>query len=330
MPSPTLMAALEGFLAMFLCFFAGSLAKGMVLERVEPGLVPDVGGLAQALGVLLALVVVYGPRFRPAAPTLPAAWAGVAHGLARTLVPSLCWEALALLVLHAAQVVLADWWWRRPEDLSSSPSPPSSSSLSLLLPSSNPCSTTTAVVWAPLFEEAVFRVVLFYVVLQRSGGNAGLAGLTSACTFGGIHLANVAAAGAADPYAWLQVAAGAACGAAWVLVFACTGSLTTVAALHAANNAAAVAWSGAAVRAGAAAACPGQGQGQEGSDVGWDLVASLTLQLGVYAIVALAAWRRLHGLVSAEGEGRGDRFRVLHPVVYGGGREGEVGRIKED
>jgi hypothetical protein len=206
-------------------------------------------------------------------------------------------------------------------------------------------------VWAPLFEEAVFRVVIFYVVLQRSGGNVGLACLASACTFGGIHVANVLAAaggGAAGlpadvAYAWLQVVTGAVCGAAWVLVFARTGSFGAVALLHAANNAAAVAWMGARALAAAgegkgvdAAACAasawGPEDGGDGGGGGYLLVASVALQLGLYAHAAWSAWGGLYGeLVGAAGAG-GEavvgRFRALHPVVYGGeAAEGEGLRI---
>lgn len=288
---------------MMVCLFAASSAKSLMIDRVAADVLPDVAGAAQVIAVALVLVVLYGQRWRPAV-SVTSAWAGNAIDFAKSLIPSITSETLLLLAFHLAQVVVVYFM--------SGSSPDASQLLS--------CGSTTSLLWAPLIEELIFRVVLFYVVLQRSGGRVGLACLASACTFGAIHVANVYATGG-SLYGWLQVAAGVSCGAAWTLAYATTGSLSLVAALHSANNLAAVAWMSLKVGTGQADSCEDQAFSLE-------LLVSLMLQVGLYMAASWALWGRLHRLTTAAPELPGNAaevasaspspgsFRSLHPLVY--------------
>jgi membrane protease YdiL (CAAX protease family) len=117
-----------------------------------------------------------------------------------------------------------------------------------LLPTLSFCGNWTAVVWAPMWEEFVFRFTVFYLVLQRSHGNVPFACAVSALSFSAIHLANILApfGSTADwgtvLFALLQCSVAVVCGFTYSLVFAATGSLGAVVAMHSLNNATAVSW----------------------------------------------------------------------------------------
>jgi membrane protease YdiL (CAAX protease family) len=298
-----LASAVEGFLAMMCCLFAASGAKSMVIDVVDASVLPDAAGLLQFLSAVLVLACIYGPRLRPRASSPPAAWGSVLAALARSFLPVFVWEAGMLFALHGIQVAAAAAW--------SSSSSSSSSSSFLSLEELFACGGRPSLLWAPLFEEAVFRAVLFYVVLQRSGGSVGLACLASACTFAAIHVANVWSTGG-GPYSWLQVVAGAATGAAWSGIFACTGSLALVTALHAANNMAAVAWMSRGLADGVEGGCAS-------TDASLPLIAGVGLLVGAATAATLASWRRLHFLTNDPVEVERGTFKKLHPVVYGAG-----------
>jgi hypothetical protein len=297
-----LLAGLEALASVVLCVFAGGLAKALALALSLPaGAAP----VLQAASPLAVLALVYGARFRLSA-------------LPRLLLPRLAAPsraAAAILLLHAAQAACALLWPLPPADADADAG--ASAAAAAL-----PCASAASVAWAPLFEELTFRVVAFYVALLRARGDLPFAVLASTALFGAMHVANVVSSGGASTVAWLQVPAATAFGATWALVFAASGSAAEVVALHAANNAAAVAFLSRAVRSGTAADC-----GAAMLLAPPELLASLSLQAAVYAWAAHAAWVELASLAAA-GEVRRQHALVYAPRVRdgdGGGGGGDGG-----
>jgi membrane protease YdiL (CAAX protease family) len=288
MQTTRLLAGLEALASVVLCVFAGGLAKALSLSLSRPALGPAL----QALSPLGVLVLVYGARFRLSA--LPRL----------LLLPRLSRPAAAILLLHAAQAACA-LLWPLPAGAPASGDDGSGGRLA--------CASAASVAWAPLFEELAFRVVAFYVALLRARGDLPFAVIASTALFGAMHVANVISSGGASLVAWLQVPAATAFGAAWALVFAASGSAAEVVALHAANNAAAMAFLGRAVRAGSAADC-----GAAMLLAPPELLASLALQAAVYAWAAHAAWLELARLADA-GE-----VPARHALVYAPARDGDA------
>lgn len=88
-----------------------------------------------------------------------------------------------LVAFHGAQLIgIASTAW-----LAGTPLP--------LLPAAlSRCGSVSAVLWAPAWEELVFRFVVFYLVLHRSRGNVPFAAASSALAFAAVHMGKWAAA----------------------------------------------------------------------------------------------------------------------------------------
>jgi len=294
-------AAVEVCGAFMACLLLSGACKAASLSLFPPAAAPA----AQFAGVLLTLPLVYGARLRPRQPLLRA-FTSVCAALARALSPQRALSgpgAVALLfhagalahLLRAAGGRRGDWGG-------------AAARLSL-------CATPTALVWAPLQEEALFRGALFYVALHRSGGDSVLAGGLSAAVFAAVHMPNGVAAGASSAYVGLQTVAAACAGAAYTALFALRGSLAEVALLHAANNAVAVAWLAGEPGGACALAPPPEG---ERRNLGMALLAA---QVAAYAVTGFAAAARLRAVLAGDEARSGREFKDRHGVVYGGERE---------
>lgn len=232
------------------------------------------------------------------------------------------WHASAtlLLVFHALQAaaMVAAAAWVRGGVLPS-------------LAAATACMSRADVLWGVAYEELVYRAVIFYVALQRSGGSVRYAVLLSAAVFGGVHVSIAVRPGAQLSMVGLHVLTAASFGATYGLLFAATGSLAATVALHAANNAAALLWQ--ALDASPQAAAAGIGALADGSVIGaaacttvysTPLLASVALQAGVYVAAGIAAYASLVAALvtpapATGGSGGGSNaFRVAHPMVYGG------------
>lgn len=303
--SPLVGASAEVLGALLTCLLLSGVAKAIALQLMTP----DVAPAAQFAGVFLALPLVYGGRLRPRASPL-VAFSRVFAALARTLSPAraLSGPGALPLLFHAGALALllrragggAGDWAGAAARLSA-------------------CATPAALLWAPLSEEVMFRGALFYVALHRSGGDAALAGALAAAVFAAVHLPNAGAAGASVAYVGLQAVAAVGAGATYTALFALRGSLAEVVLLHAANNAAAVAWLSGEPGGGCAMAAPPAG---ERLAFGAGLLGA---QVVVYAVAARAAVARLRDVLASDAAagGRGE-FQRRHEVVYGeeGGGKG--------
>ena len=225
------------------------------------------------------------------------------------------------------------------------------------------CGSMSAVLWAPAWEELVFRYVVFYLVLHRSRGNVPFAAASSALAFAAVHMGkwavgprgashtlslvrlpsfasssgNILAPGSEAAtsvvFAVLQCSVAVVCGLAYALAFAATGSLGAVTLLHALNNAVAVAWlsfsgeAGAGSDAGDAAVC----------ETRWSpaFAGALLATLAAYALAAAAAYSAVGRLtaasvagpqaVAATGQASPPLFADMHGLVFGDGSMREVG-----
>lgn len=119
------------------------------------------------------------------------------------------------------------------------------------------CITAEASLWDPLFEELLFRFIIFYVTLQRSGGALLFSSLCSASIFSLMHFGNAWGGMMSNLLLLLQVLLAAVCGAVYSLLFASSGSMGNVLLLHSMNNISAQVWAG--LQVGAAAAAVGAG-----------------------------------------------------------------------
>jgi hypothetical protein len=140
-------------------------------------------------------------------------------------------------------------------------------------------------------------VLVFYVVLHRSGGDMRFTVTVAAVLFAALHLGSVWHLGAANPVVALQLIVAAVAGAAYTLSFALTGSLWAALVPHAANNAVALAFivwqqlhDGAADADGSAVTC---GSGGLVSAASAPLLASIACQIVVYVLAGAAAYRAL-------------------------------------
>lgn len=198
------------------------------------------------------------------------------------------------------------------------------------------CGSSAAVVWAPAWEELVFRFAVFYLVLQRSRGNVPFAAAASALAFAAVHMGNILAPGtdaAASPaFAVLQCSVAVVCGAAYALTFAATGSLGAVAAIHGLNNAVAVAW----LSAGSAEEAGSEGAPRCVTRWSAGFAAALLMTLVTYAAAAATAYLAVGRLTGSSGSApnaqntqpagvptplqstkAGRNFVDLHPLVFG-------------
>jgi membrane protease YdiL (CAAX protease family) len=337
-----LRASIEGVLVLVMAVFAQGAVKAAVLDFVHPARLEHVTGVGNLLALTAVLCLMYGSRFRPRAGALGAA-ADTARALAGTLTRAPGASALGIVLYHGAQIAAvcymagASLW-----PLGQPGAPPSAAWQ---------CANATSLVYAPAYEEALFRVAIFYVLLKQAGGAVPFALLADAAIFAAIHVGNLfgaaAGGGTVAAYVWLQVAASVVCGLTYALLFVTTGSLWGPLAAHVANNAAALVWMG--VQApegvkGAAACAPA---------VTPQLAIALLAQLLFYATVAWFLWRRLWAMIApppaqapaptqaAGSRGKGGSgaqgvrgcndhnevaatraFRSLHPLVYGGDGNG--------
>lgn len=150
------------------------------------------------------------------------------------------------------------------------------------------CATTTGLIVAPVLEEVLFRYIVFYVVAQRSGGQLTFGVVTTACMFGALHVGNLVAN--FSPATAVQVVVAALVGVTLSLLYATTGSLLAVTAVHMANNAVGSLWQ-------SMTAPPAMiGSGVDCSapvEVGPTLAVSLLVQILAYALAGLWEHRRL-------------------------------------
>jgi len=197
---------------------------------------------------------------------------------------------IILLAYHAVSVLALSWWMGAG-----------------LLDTSTlwTCASPSAILWAPIFEELLFRAALFSLALHRSGGNLPLALALSSGVFAALHLPNVLGAGANWAYVGMQVLGAAVCGVTWGVLYARSGRLLEVAALHASNNAAALAWLAAGGSCSLAPPPP--------SHI-FPALISLGFQTALYAACGVVAWRSLQREMEQDG---GVTFKARHTLVYG-------------
>lgn len=287
-----------------------SLGGGTGLSPVEE----NVGGFTHLVSCALIFCTLYGPRLFPASrfPLLPALDALVVRPTGWR-VASLSLPGFFLLAFHAASILGLGWW----------------SGWGVASPTLWACANPSALLWAPLYEELLFRAALFSLALHKGGGDVPLALALSTGAFAAMHAPNALTNPGGDwVYVGLQVVGAGVCGGAWGAMYARTGSLLEVTLLHAANNAAAVAWLGAAGGGSCALASPPPSSRTPA-------LLSLGLQTLLYTAAGVMAWRGLErdlgegggeGGEGGKGEGRGwQAFKDKHWLVYGGGASGASG-----
>jgi membrane protease YdiL (CAAX protease family) len=167
------------------------------------------------------------------------------------------------------------------------------------------CWNVADLLWGVLYEEALYRVALLYVTLQRSGGAASFAAATSAAAFAAVHAGALLFAAAPPPLLLgsLQVALAAAAGNAYAFEVAATGSIGVVIAAHILNNGAALTWLP------LSAALEGRAQGEECTlRQSGALMGLVAAQLALYVWVAVGAARAAGQLSTAQ-------LAALHPAV---------------
>jgi membrane protease YdiL (CAAX protease family) len=174
------------------------------------------------------------------------------------------------------------------------------------------CFTSGALWWGVAWEELVYRVMLFYIVLQRSGGQVRVASFVSAAVFGAVHLSNAAQAATPRAIVALQALTAIMFGGAYSAIFASTGSVGATVAVHAANNLVALVWVAVdptpAADGAPAAACT--------SRYSATLAASLAVQGAAYLAAAALANVDLGDALTADASGS-SAFRAMHPLPYG-------------
>lgn len=280
---PLIFASLDALFSVVLAIFFGGAAKAVTINFGVNAI-----GFSQALAPILVLSFVYGYRFGSPLNALKA--------VAASLFPSR--NPPRLLLLHLLQLLILILSWPTKLEIDSS---------SQLLS----CASSTSILWAPAFEEITFRLVAFYVTLNRSGGNVHFAALVSACLFGAIHIANVYATGAVSLYAWLQVIQASVAGWTWTLLFVKSGSVMDTILLHAANNLVAVVYLSREVSSGVSKTCS---DAMSSTFITQALLASILLQVSTYLLESLFLWTSIERLASnADGV---LKLRELHPIMY--------------
>jgi membrane protease YdiL (CAAX protease family) len=307
-------AAVEVFCGLLACLYGGGLVKNVFFgacaaqPALPPALCEHASGLGHVVGLALTYFALYSLRFRPGSGSLLAAARSAAAGLGRACLPprALSLPSWLMLAFHAGSLA----WLLAPHLSLGGGDGSGGGGLEMAVDAAaahlTACATPTALLWAPLFEELLFRGALFYLALHRSRGQVPLSACLCAGAFAAMHAPNVFALRADWGYVALQVCAAAVCGGAWTAVFAARGSLAEVTLLHAANNAVATVW----LARGGGTACSLAPPPLE--ERGAALV-SLGLQTAVYTAGGVMAWRELQR--STEGDG-GAAFRALHPLVY--------------
>jgi hypothetical protein len=170
------------------------------------------------------------------------------------------------------------------------------------------CFNATSVIWAPAWEEIIFRFAVFYLVAQRSGGNLPFGALASALLFAALHFGNIFQSPSALSIAQLVVSL--AVGLFLSAHFARSGSLFDVLAVHAFNNLSAILWMSLEVSSTDAG---GAGRGCAGSlptELSTPLALSLMLQCVIYGALGAAEMR---GLIERPITASG--MRKIHPLL---------------
>jgi membrane protease YdiL (CAAX protease family) len=312
---PSIGAAVEVFVALFVLLYGAGFVKNVAYSAaLSSGLpasstwVAHASGLGHCAGLLVTFLLLYSRRLRPGPPqrTLLQSAASVLRSLWRAVLgpgggsPRLLLSApgTLLLAFHLGSLLYLCW------GVLASPQPLDAAAWGSLWR----CASPTALLWAPAFEELLFRGALFYLALQRSGGNVPLAAALGAGAFAAMHAPNILAAGADWGYVSLQVLAAAVCGGAWTCVFAAQGCLAEVALLHVANNLAAVLWLAGTRSAQPCSLAPPPPEQRTAA------LLSLLAQTAVYTGGGVMAWKALQRATAAEGGGLA--FRRMHQVVY--------------
>jgi membrane protease YdiL (CAAX protease family) len=287
------LAAAEAFGALMAVELATSFAASLL-----PAL-PAAGGGPLRLAVLAAVAALaYGRRFRPTG-SAGAALASGARAVAHNFGLRLGGGAALLLAFHAAQLAAAFALHGGAASLADA----------------GRCLSLGAWLWSPLLEELLSRFLLFYVSFQRSGGNLLFSVMVGACIFGLMHMWNVAALGFSVLTA-LQVLLGVVAGSTYGAVFARTGSVPAVWALHAANNVVAFVWM--ALQDDTEGGVDGGADGGGGACLprfSTALLVLLCAQLVVYSGVCAAALKIILVGSAASPAAVAD-FKAAHPLIY--------------
>jgi membrane protease YdiL (CAAX protease family) len=327
-PASMLRAHIEGVLVLVIAVVASGSLKAALIDTVPPHALEHAMGLGNLLIATGILCLLYGGRFQPSGVAPGAAAAAALRGLAGTLARPVGVYALGIAAYHVVQAAAAAHL--------------AGASLLDFRGGAGPawhCTNAASLLWAPAYEELLFRVVIFYVVLKQAGGAVLPALLITSSVFAAIHVSNLFGAGGEDvAYVWLQVAAAIISGIVFALLFAVSGSLWGPLLAHVANNASALVWMSLQAPAGDKGACA--------TAFSLQLALLLLAQLVCYATVGVFLWYRLwamispppaaaahHPIAGAAGgivaaraapdsisdvaDANTARFRQLHPLVYG-------------
>ena len=332
-PPVRLASAIEGFFAMMICLFMISYTKSLLIDIIISPYKDDIIGICQVFSIIIVTILLYGRRWRNFQLSPSQAWISVGKGFLQSWfsIPSLSlvWEWLLLIFLYSIQILIFGYLIvnhmqnDNPNTGDNNYLSSSSSSIDIFTVWNKlfTCGTSMSLIWAPIIEEFIFRVILFYVVLHRSGGNVGLACIINACTFGAIHLSNIYY-NLYNIYSWLQMFGGILCGTAWTLLYALTGSSSLVSLLHISNNLAAITWLSYNIIVDPSKTCTD-------TDFTLELLVSMTIQIGFYIMVILICWRRLYSFINPSLQDsnitipteypllRKYNFKQLHPILYG-------------
>jgi len=290
-------AAVEAFAALLVVTLASTFFSNAAAS-VLPAFPSSLRGPLQVAVVAAVLTLGYSTRFRPHETHGQAARSSFAK-LLQSLTPHVPPTVALVLAFHGAQAALIWLLASRP-------------SVSQLFS----CAAADGLLWGPLFEECFSRFLLFYVALQRSGGQMLFSVAVGAFIFSVMHLANFVNQ-PQNVLVLLQALVGLVAGMTYGTLFACTGSLFAVFLLHAANNAVAYAW----MSTDASGETPCTSQYSTG------LLVFLCAQLVVYAAVGAHTFRHTAARLQTPA-GEAD-FRRKHALLYDGAAAPPVGRLPE-
>lgn len=290
-------ASIEAFGALMLAVLLSSWATSTIIPAL--GLPKSFNGLLNVLATVLLLAVAYSRRFRHHHPFGKAAAGSVADVIKSSLPSSAgSTPAFALLTLHGLQLAAIYYLWQQ-----------GGSATGTLLQ----CADASGLLWSPLFEEVLARFLLFYISFQRSRGNLLFSVSVGAFIFALLHFANagaVSGGGGAgvDMILLLQAMLALVAGATYGCVFAASGSLFWVTAVHAANNAVAYAWMLLNDSVDVEPKCGARPQYSTG------LLVFLCATLVFYSAVAARVYRSVVlDIQTTEGAAR---FKAFHPLIY--------------
>ena len=314
------LSAVEGLAAMVLLTMASQYASFYASDA-------DTAGMTRLAAVLVAFLALYSMRFRPVAAlqaifdrspqqqhtlqnrrrttSFAHAILDVCQCLLRSLRLVFSWAVVLVIALHVVQLAVV---------AHSTPS----------LSSAVRCLTFRDALVGVIHEEFQYRVVLFTILLHRSGGDILFSVAGVAMTFAALHLGNLwsglSSDGSlptpSDPYVLvlplLRVLVAAVAGATYALEYANSGSLGNCILMHALNNIVALLWIALVSPDGTCTAAMHPPAGNAHF-----LFASLLVQLLAYGLAgvwSIASLRRV-----LEHAASVSAFRRRHSIVYGGG-----------